>query len=141
MAAIDQRGQLDPRRTPERTDSIHRRTHCSAGEENIVYDNYSTTFQRQRQARDLHYRQFRAPTDVITVHRDVDRAHIDVYFFNCRNRIGNPSRDLIPAGRNSGKDDLRQRRIALNNFMRNPSQRATNGFRVHHEDGGISSRI
>ncbi len=44
--------------------------------------------------------------------------------------------NLHPARWNSGQDDRTERRIALDDLVRDPAKRARNRFRVHDEDVG-----
>jgi hypothetical protein len=70
------------------------------------------------------------------MHRYVDHAGLNLSLFDLVNGSGDSPRDLHSTRRNSREHNLLKLRVALDNFVRNPSKRATNCFRVHDRDGG-----
>jgi len=70
------------------------------------------------------------------MHCDVDHAGLNVDLPNLANEAGDASRQLDTSRGNSGEHNFLKLRISLNDFVRNPSKRATNCLRVHDWDRG-----
>src|SRR5215472_8020856 len=70
------------------------------------------------------------------MHRHVDDASFDVDLVNLANEHRDVTRELHAARWNSSEHDPFRMRISLDDFVRNPPQRAANGLRVHDRDGG-----
>src|SRR6266567_1357709 len=70
------------------------------------------------------------------MHRHIDDTSFDIDLFDLLNERRDSLRDLHATRRNSREHNFLKLRVALDNFVRNPSKRATNCFRVHDWDGG-----
>src|SRR5204863_3109598 len=70
------------------------------------------------------------------MHRHINHAGLNIDVFDLANKSGDSLRDLHATRRNSREHNFLKLRVALDNFVRNPSKRATNCFRVHDWDGG-----
>jgi len=71
------------------------------------------------------------------MHRDVDRASLDVDLGNVANEFRESPRDLDATQRNPREHDRFQVGVLLNDFMRDPPQRASDRLRVHDRDARI----
>src|SRR5436190_2937705 len=136
MATINERGELNTRRPSERADRIQRRPGSAARKKNIIDDDDGATFQWQRKFRRMHHWQLGACTDVVAMHRHVDRALFDVDLSDLANEFGETARDLYSAQRNSREHDRFELGVLLDDLMRDPTQRALDRFPVH--DRGLS---
>src|ERR1035438_1400045 len=128
MTAVDQSRELNARRPTKGTDRVHRGADRAAGEENVVYDNKRSTIERHWQFRRAHDRQFGAFANIVAIHRDIDHAHVDVDVDRAdfTNELRDASRDFDAAGLDSSEGNRFQIWIALDDFVRDPPQRAAN---------------
>src|SRR6266513_6287683 len=69
------------------------------------------------------------------MHRHVDNPGLNLDLLDLVNERRNAPSDLHTARRNSREHDFLQPGISLNDFVRNPSKRATNCLRLHYWRG------
>src|SRR5947208_9634516 len=117
MAAIDQRGQLDPSGPSKRIDRVHGGANSAPGVENVIDNDDCSLFQRQGEFRRAHDWQFRARSDVVAVHRYVDDAGLDIDVFDPVDKSGDALRNLYSASANSSKYEYAERGVALDDFV------------------------
>jgi hypothetical protein len=70
------------------------------------------------------------------MHCHINHAGLNIDVFDLANKSGDSPPDLHATRRNSREHNFLKLRVALDNFVRNPSKRATHCFRVHDRDGG-----
>src|SRR5215217_2588922 len=116
MAAIDQNGVLNFRRTSEGRDSIHRGPAASTGIKNVVHKNENGAIQIDRQIR-RHDGSGTAPEgEIVTVHGDIHHAKSRANALNFLDVIDDPTGDFDPAGGNSRHDETGKVRVSLHDL-------------------------
>jgi hypothetical protein len=76
MAAIQEHRELNSSGTSERGDRIHGSPAGAAGIKNVVYEDDSEFFQMKRQTRFADTCESISNTQIVPVHRNIDRAQV-----------------------------------------------------------------
>jgi len=122
VAAVDEHSELYGSRAAEVGQRVKGSPNRTAGKQDVVDQDDHPAVNASR--RDLGVLQSpgRSKTQVVAIHRDVERAEGHRGALNIRNAVGKTPREGHSPSRNPEQDDSRGAFVALDNFVRDARQ-------------------
>ena len=117
MPAIHQDRQLDPLRTSEIHEGVHRRADRPSREEHVVHQDDRPTPDVERDPRLVNFRRLGLQTDVIPVERDVQGPDGHLGALDLRDLGGQAAREVISAVRDPDERQITCALVAFHDLV------------------------